>query len=80
MAEWEFEKIISEFSISKVVVGDHRFAEVCPPSFPSNQSRNEPLLFIDFRTEGINKSLTICSISNLAADRRPIWCQLAADQ
>ena len=35
--EREFEKIISELSISKVVAGGDRFVEVCLTSLPSDQ-------------------------------------------
>ena len=52
------EKIIPELSISKVVVGDHHFAE--HDFFLVIQPQNEPILFTDFGTEGINNSLTIC--------------------
>ena len=65
MVMGEFEKIISEISILKVVVGDHHFAEACTTSFPFIQPQNEPLLFTDFGTEGINNSLTIYSVPSL---------------
>ena len=64
MVRGEFEKIIPELSISKVVVGGHHFAEACTTSFPVIQPQNEPLLFTNFGTEGINNSLTIYSIMN----------------
>ena len=61
MVRMGFEKIIPEFSISKVIVGADRFAGVCLTSLPSDQLRNHLLLFSVFGLEGINNSFTICS-------------------
>ena len=64
MVRMGFEKIIPEFSISKVIVGADRFAGVCLTSLPSDQLRNHLLLFSIFGLEGINNSFTICSVSD----------------
>ena len=61
MVRMGFEKIIPEFSISKVIVGADRFAGVCLTSLPSDQLRNHLLLFSIFGLEGINNSFTIYS-------------------